>query len=438
MSIRVAIVSEDGTRTDKLLDAILTYVVANRLAGIICIENLNLDACDNMIAVLPTRDGVKATVANSPDVVLSRWSGSATFRENAELQDVAMVLCRCCGEGTAVINGLSAIQLETCKPLQFLVACTPGGHPRVDLPRTVYVRRLDEESLKHVADILAPTPQVVLKPQSGGGSRGVFIIDRGMLKTGSATIVERCGDKSHSWIVQDCKGRDEDAQVRVEIIGGQLCYVVLIERVAGEASPKSHDPMREADNLCLCEIGPGVKLTLCACVEELAAALRLRSPQALDVEALARDIVEFSVNLSSVNRIDVLALEFRLDMAAQRAYMIDWNLQSNYSYVTEDARCRADPRFVRAACRYVDMFLQRSLELKGQELLRACAIALPPPALLTRQLLDARLWSVGRQVLFSMKTPPVQTARAGWLYTSSMGQVTYNPITRRVDSVRLY
>lgn len=377
--VLAVIVFEDGHRSTKLMAEIERTLAASGFAGTLQVQGLDMDSHDNCVISLKTdpeaRDG-----AGAPHVILSRFSGSAHYRNNAELQDLSLLLCGMEDGGrTSVLNGIRVIQLEDSKPLQIAQLSSRGLGERLSpecarrvlLPETVFLRMLTPTALAKAADALekqrrgAARQRLVLKPAYGGGSRGIQICHWDRLlalpnaerQAALQRLVRECKAGSSSsvhrpWLLQRFVGRDA-VQVRVEVVDGRVLYAVVIRRRSAPAAASGL--WYEPQNLCLCEVSDDVELALCADVEALAAELH---PER-DARGLASAMFEFAHRAAERLRVDIHAMEFRVE--GDRAYVIDMNLQSNYNFAAERTAEAALPRFRGAGAAYVSMLLRHGL-----------------------------------------------------------------------------
>lgn len=384
MPIQACLVYEDTARSSQLLERICHVLQNLEWADILEVKPCDLGCRDNCVVALPCTD---MHSEDAPHVLLSRFSGSSWFRDNGNLQDISLMLCSGSTGRTQVLNGVNVIQLEDSKPLQigilgsieFRNRLQADTKLRVHLPSTVLARRLSPEALRRSLAVLkrglcdgqqnGDRSKLVIKPAFGGGSRGVHIFslqdgsfpDNDLLhRFATECLADNSGHRP--WLVQDYVG-DSNLQIRIEIVDSRVCYAAVIRSTPShhsEVDPKPRLPWKAAENLCMCEVGDAVQLTLCSTPEVLAAAL------APDMEwemasRLARGCFDYTLAISQHVTASVLATEFRVDVTSGHAYMIDLNLQSNYSYVTEESCCDINARFVTAPERYVEMLLREGL-----------------------------------------------------------------------------
>jgi hypothetical protein len=368
----VQVVYEDGSRTEKLVQRLRDRINAAGLTNLIEIRTLDLDTSDNCVLSVPTGNcdstHASSSTADTPipsQVLLSRFSGSASYRDNAELQDLSQLILGSMLQSVVVLNGLSVMQLEDSKPLQlarlassrFRSTLSDKTQNVVKLPSTALVRQLTVAALdKAAARVIdeSDATMIVLKPAYGGGSRGVHLVDWVRLSQ-QATAKQQCVDecnqsisnRSRGWLVQRLVGASADLQVRVEIIDSKLLYAVVIQKL--KADPKSRSRLwRAAENLCLCEVDDTeVALTLHPTSEALST--KLREIGVVESDTLAEAMIDYSTKAATHVNAAILAMEFKLDDKC--AHMIDMNLQSNYNFAAEDKH-----ELVGSADRYLQMF----------------------------------------------------------------------------------
>lgn len=382
-TVRICIVYEDGGRSRNLINHIRDVIKDLQWESLVEIQECDLDAYDNCIIALSS-SGSQYT--HSPGVILSRFSGSAFYRGNDSLQDLSLLLCKAHTEQTSVINGLKIVQLENSKPLQmatltssgFLDKLSPECRNRIRLPCTVLMKQLSVQSMKRAfvaikegkcmphssEDFADVSSGVVIKPAFGGGSNGVVIVnvDQQSRNLPNDKILSNLvkkkatgsGSSSRPWLMQRLVGTI-DTQLRAEVIGGRVAYVVVIQKNGVKKEEEKRLYWKDADNLCMCEVGDDVRLTLCPSTRQLSEALK--DDDVKNSEALADSVFEYAETVSSEVGAEVLAMEFRLSREGH-AYMIDFNLNSNYNFDAEEKLQSENPRFVSSAERYVEMFVR--------------------------------------------------------------------------------
>lgn len=376
--INVLMVFEDTSRSLKLMTHFQEIIDDLGWSKVINISPLNLDEKDNVVVNIPTERGV----IGGPEVLLSRFSGSALYRGNANLCDLQLVMCGVHETNTFVINGCKSIQLENCKPLQitemtslaFLRKLSDDCRSTVTQPRTTIMRNLTCTSLRKAfssinstedqresstSGVVTDVDRVVVKPAFGGGSRGVqFIHLKGgklpdehfLRKFSLSTSVTERGFMMQSYV------GDIDSQIRVEIVNHRLVYFVVI-RDTRKKSNTTKDPWSDADNLCLCEVSPDIDLRIFSTWQELS--VHLEDLKMTSPDLAASSMQEYAEQLSRHINSPVMALEFKLCRDTGKCYVIDLNLQSNYNYERESYYRSSINNFVRAPERYMEMFIEK-------------------------------------------------------------------------------
>lgn len=388
--IKVCVVYEDGNRTKKLLKYIRQVIEELNWESLIRIDECDLDEYDNCIVAIPC---FEMKCADSPDVILSRFSGSAFYRGNAGLQDIMMLLCKAHTDCTTVLNGTPIIQLEDSKPLQmatltngsFLSKLTEQTRGVVRLPSTVLMKQLTPRSMQCAWAAIKEgkcMPQndgaldkqtgVVIKPAFGGGSKDVIVVHvdaNQQLPSGDhlkQLVKEKTTDTcSRPWLMQQFVG-DVEVQIRVEAIDAKVCYAVVIRKTTQDA-PEAGQLWKDADNLCMCEVSDEVSLTLCSTPTKLADTLHKDGNIDQDKSKnLAQSVFHYTEAAAKHVHAAVLAMEFRVDRSGC-AYMIDLNLNSNYNFDSEETLQDLNPQFVLSAERYLEMFISNALKNKSPQ-----------------------------------------------------------------------
>ena len=287
-AIHVGVVYEDGQRTEKLLKELHKSLKNTELTDLIQLTPLDLDSRSNCIIALPVNTP-PTDASEMVNVILSRFSGSAFYRDNSELQDMSLLLMgNQDAEQVGLINGLSVVQLENSKPLQlakltsasFTSSLTSMCRDSVRLPDTVLVRSLTSTGLTKAVDEIqrgrclytakptsSPVQQIVLKPAYGGGSRGVHLVDWVRLQQTDqlGECVRACTGvgavEGRAWLVQRCVGTPQK-QVRLEVVNSKVIYAVAITKLDNVSNTDDDLPWHEAQNLCLCEVSDDVSLSL--------------------------------------------------------------------------------------------------------------------------------------------------------------------------------
>ena len=372
--INVGIVYEDGHRTEKLLKMLEEEIVRRGLIDLIRLQGLDLDRCNNCIVALPVATPDTRNKEDAINVLLSRFSGSAFYRDNSELQDISMLLLgHQSSAHVSIINDLPVIQLENSKPLQLAKLTSRELSSELSdecrmcirIPDTVLVRSLTPKALtKAIHEIACGTclygtggaapavDNIVLKPAYGGGSRGVFLAEWGQIeKTGANKIndfVVACKAtdtiSGRPWLVQRCVGKSAE-QIRVEVVDSRAIYAVLIKKSDNENTSSSL--WREAQNLCLCEVSDDVQLSIHQSPHTLAT-------ETGHMQTLCDSLFDYAESVSRFLKAPIMAMEFKIE--DDIAYMIDLNLQSNYNLAAE-----VQQGVVKASSYYLQLFARISM-----------------------------------------------------------------------------